>query len=43
MRQILGFIGIEDVQTAWAEGKNILPLAVYDVPKCEKAVETLVI
>jgi FMN-dependent NADH-azoreductase len=43
LRQILGFIGIEDVQTVRAEGMNIPPLAIHAVPNGEKAVETLVI
>ena len=41
--QILGFIGIEDVQTVRAEGMNIPPFAIHAVPNGEKAVETLVI
>jgi len=43
LRQILGFIGIDDVQTVRAEGMNIPPLAIHAVPNGEKAVETLVI
>jgi FMN-dependent NADH-azoreductase len=43
LRQILGFIGIDDVQTVRAEGVNIPPLAIYAVPNGEKAVEALVI
>lgn len=43
LRQILGFIGIEDVRTVRAEGINIPPLAIYAVPNGEKAVEALVI
>jgi FMN-dependent NADH-azoreductase len=43
LRQILGFIGIEDVQTERAEGMNIPPLAIHAVPNGEKAVESLVI
>ena len=43
LRQILGFIGIEDVQTVRAEGMNIPPLAVHAVHNGEKAVEALVI
>jgi FMN-dependent NADH-azoreductase len=43
LRQILGFIGIEDVQTVRAEGMNIPPLATSAVPNGEKAVEALVI
>jgi FMN-dependent NADH-azoreductase len=41
LRQILGFIGIDDVQTVRAEGMNIAPLANYAVPNGEKAVEAL--
>ena len=36
LRQILGFIGIEDVQTVRAEGMNIPPLAIHAVPNGEK-------
>jgi FMN-dependent NADH-azoreductase len=43
LRQILGFIGIEDVQTVRAEGMNIPPLAIHAAPNGEKAVEALVI
>ncbi|GGH00193.1 FMN-dependent NADH-azoreductase [Silvibacterium dinghuense] len=43
LRQILGFIGIEDVQTVRAEGMNIPPLAIHAVSNGEKAVEALVI
>jgi FMN-dependent NADH-azoreductase len=43
LRQILGFIGIDDVQTVRAEGMNIPPLAIHAVPNGEKAVEALVI
>jgi FMN-dependent NADH-azoreductase len=43
LRQILGFIGIEDVQTIRAEGMNIPPLAIHAVPNGEKAIEALVI
>lgn len=39
LRQILGFIGIDDVQTVRAEGMNIPPLAIHAVPNGEKAVE----
>jgi len=39
LRQILGFIGIDDVQTVRAERM----LAIYAVPNGEKAVEALVI
>ena len=43
LRQILGFIGIDDVQTVRAEGMNIPPLAIDAVSNGEKAVEALVI
>ncbi len=43
LRQILGFIGIEDVQTVRAEGMNMPPLAINAVPNGEKAIEALVI
>jgi len=43
LRQILGFTGIDDVQTVRAEGMNIPPLAIHAVPNNEKAVEALVI
>ena len=43
LRQILGFIGIDDVQTVRAEDMNIPPLAIHAVPNGEKAVEALVI
>jgi FMN-dependent NADH-azoreductase len=43
LRQILGFIGIDDVQTVRAEGMNMAPLAIYAVPNGEKAVEALAI
>jgi FMN-dependent NADH-azoreductase len=43
LRQILGFIGIDDVQTVRAEGMNIPPFAIYAVPNGEKAVEALII
>jgi hypothetical protein len=43
LRQILGFIGIEDVRTVRAEGTNIPPLAIHAVPNREKAVAALVI
>jgi FMN-dependent NADH-azoreductase len=43
LRQILGFIGIDDVQTVRAEGMNIPPLAIHAVPNGEKAVESLAI
>jgi len=40
LRQI---IGIEDVQTARAEGMNTPPLAIYGGANGEKAIEALVI
>ncbi len=43
LRQILGFIGIDEVQTVRAEGMNILPLAPYAVSNGEKAAESLLI
>ena len=43
LRQILGFIGIEDVQTVRAEGMNIPPLAILAIPNGEKAVDALAI
>jgi FMN-dependent NADH-azoreductase len=43
LRQILSFIGIEDVQNVRAEGMKMPPLAVHAVPNGEKAVEALVI
>jgi hypothetical protein len=42
LRQILGFIGIDDVQTVQAEGMNIPPIAIHAVLNGEKAVEVLV-
>ena len=41
LRQILGFIGIVDVQTVRAEGMNIPPLAPSAVPNANKAVDEL--
>jgi len=41
LRQILGFIGIVDVQTIRVEGMNIPALAPDAVPKANKAVEEL--
>jgi FMN-dependent NADH-azoreductase len=43
LRQILGFIGIEDLRTARAERMNMPPLAIHAVSNGEKAVEALVI
>jgi FMN-dependent NADH-azoreductase len=40
--QILGFIGIEDVQTVRAEGMNIASLAIHAVSNGDRAVEVLV-
>jgi len=42
LRQILKFIGIEDVQTVRIEGLNIPPLEGTAVPNAEAAVERLV-
>ena len=39
--RILGFIGIEDIQTVRAEGSNIPPLAEFALPNAEKAVAQL--
>jgi FMN-dependent NADH-azoreductase len=41
LRQILGFIGIVDVQTVRVEGMNIPDLALDAVPRASKAVEEL--
>jgi FMN-dependent NADH-azoreductase len=41
LRQILGFIGIVDVQTVRVEGMNIPMLATNAVPKANRAVEEL--
>lgn len=41
LRQILGFIGITDVQTVRAEGMNIPPLAASAVAKANEAVKEL--
>jgi FMN-dependent NADH-azoreductase len=43
LRRILGFIGIQDIQIARAEGMNIPPLAIHAIPNGEKAVEALAI
>lgn len=43
LRQILGFIGIVDVQTVRAEGMNIPELAANAVSKAKQAVEALVL
>ncbi len=41
LRQILGFIGIHDVQTVRAQGMNIAALAPQAVPDGEKTIEAL--
>lgn len=41
LRQVLGFIGIMDVQTIRVEGMNIPDLALDSVPRASKAVEEL--
>ncbi len=41
LRLVLGFIGIEDVQTVRVEGLNIPPLAAGAIPTAEAAVEKL--
>ncbi|MGB8030512.1 MAG: FMN-dependent NADH-azoreductase [Terracidiphilus sp.] len=41
LRQILGFIGIADVQTVRAEGTNIPALAPNAIPAGQKTIETL--
>lgn len=41
LRQILGFIGITDVQTVRAEGMNIPALAPHAIPAGQKIIETL--
>jgi FMN-dependent NADH-azoreductase len=43
LRQIPGFIGIDDIQTVWAKGMNITQLAIHELSNGEKAVEALVI
>jgi len=43
LRQILGFIGIDEVQTVRAEGMNIPSLASHAVADGEKAIEALVL
>jgi FMN-dependent NADH-azoreductase len=43
LRRILGFIGIDDVQTVRAEGMNLPQLAIHAVSKGEKAVEAFAI
>ena len=41
LRTIMGFIGIQDVQTVRVEGTNIPALAASAIPNAEKAVEIL--
>jgi len=41
LRQILGFIGIADVQAVRAQGMNIPALAPQAIPAGERAIETL--
>jgi FMN-dependent NADH-azoreductase len=41
LRQILGFLGIDDVQTVQAEGMNIPPLAIHAVPNGETPLKPL--
>jgi len=41
LRQILGFIGIKDVQTVRAQGMNIPALAPHAIPNGEKTIEAL--
>lgn len=41
LRQILGFIGIDDIQTVRAQGINIPALAPHAIPDGEKAIEAL--
>ena len=41
LRQILGFIGIDDVQTVRAEGMNIPPLAIHAVSNAERPLKPL--
>ena len=41
LRQILGFVGIVDVQTVRVEGMNIPDLALEAVPRASKAVVEL--
>jgi len=41
LRQILGFIGITDVQTVRAQGMNISALAALAVPNGEREIEEL--
>lgn len=41
LRQILGFIGVTDVETVRVEGMNIPDLAINAVPRANEAVEAL--
>jgi len=41
LRQILGFIGIKDVQTVRAQGMNIPALAAHAIPNGEKTIAAL--
>jgi FMN-dependent NADH-azoreductase len=41
LRQILGFIGVNDVQTVRAQGMNIPALAPHAIPDGEKTIEAL--
>ena len=41
LRLILGFIGIDDVQTVRAQGMNIPGLSVSAIPNGEKTITTL--
>ena len=41
LRQILGFVGITDVETVRVEGMNIPALAPDAVPKANKVVESM--
>lgn len=41
LRMILGFIGIDDVQTVRAQGMNIPGLSAHAIPNGEKAIEAL--
>lgn len=43
LRRILGFIGIDDVQTVRAEGMNVAPLAPHALSNGERAVDALVL
>jgi FMN-dependent NADH-azoreductase len=43
LRRILGFIGIQDIQVARAEGMNIPALAIHAIPKGQRAVAALAI